>query len=112
LELCSECCNRGHTIFLLASAVQFCDLVTYHLGFDAPRHFHFKIKALTVDQGSSSRAEIWDRLVGKIASYHGTTLKVRALQYRPFYCQCWPMEIAWQCAQFYTLVCNGCGWNS
>ena len=31
---------------------------------------------------------------------------------KPFYGQCFSMEIAWLCAQFYTLVSNWCGWNS
>jgi hypothetical protein len=39
----------------------------------APRCFHFRITALTVDWGSSSRTN-W--LVGKVASYGGTTFKV------------------------------------
>ena len=31
---------------------------------------------------------------------------------RTFHSQCLSMEIAWQCAWFYTPISNGCGWNS
>ena len=31
---------------------------------------------------------------------------------RPFYFQCFSMEITWLCARFYTPFSNGCGWNS
>jgi hypothetical protein len=64
----------------------------------APRCFHFTITALTVDQGSSSRAEIWpaDLLSSSV---------------RPFYYQYFSMAIAWLCARFYTPVSNWCRWN-
>ena len=68
LELGSECCNWWQTIFpchALASALGGPILwacVVDHFAAElifSPRHFHFTITALTVDQGSSSRAEIW-----------------------------------------------------
>jgi hypothetical protein len=60
LELGSECCNWGQTIFMLY-ALQHSVLwacVAYHFAAE-PRCFHFAITALTVDRGSSSRTEIW-----------------------------------------------------
>jgi hypothetical protein len=56
LELCSECCNWGQTVFmryvLQHSAVPFCELVWPTIrswAVVAPRRFHFTITALTVD---------------------------------------------------------------
>jgi hypothetical protein len=77
------------------------------------RHFNFSITALTVDLGSSSRADIW--LTDLLDRWHPVTVpcwKSLSSSVRPFYWQCWCMEIEWLCAQFYTLVSNGCGWNS
>lgn len=65
LELGSECCNRGQMIFtryvLQHSAAPFCELVwptTRGWAVVTPRRFHFTITALTLDWGSSNRAEI------------------------------------------------------
>ena len=52
-----------------------CDLPLRGWAVVAPRHVHFTITALTVDWGSSSRAEI----VGNVPSYDGAMLKVTDL---------------------------------
>jgi hypothetical protein len=66
----------------------------------APRHFHFTITALTVDGGSSSRADIWQ--TDLLERWKSLSSSVRT-----FYCQCVSMEIAWLCDQFYTPINNG-----
>ena len=79
----------------------------------APRCFHFTTIALTVDRGSSSRAEICR--TDLLEKWHPMTVphwKSLSSSVRPFYCQCLSMEFAWLCAHFYTPVNNGCGWNS
>ena len=63
LELSSECCNRGQTNFKhyalqRSRFVSLCGLPLHGWAVVAPRRFHFTITAITVDQGSSSRAEI------------------------------------------------------
>jgi hypothetical protein len=61
----------------------------------APRCFRFTITALTVDLGSSSRAEIWR--TDFLERWHPMTLpcwKSLTSSVRPFYCQCLSMEIA------------------
>ena len=65
LELDSECCNQGQTIFtrysLQHSAVPFCALVwptTSRLKHCCSQTFPFHNKARIVDRGSSSRADI------------------------------------------------------
>ena len=55
----------------------------------APRCFHFPITALTVDQGSSSKAEIWQ--TDLLKRWHPMTVPHRkslSSSVRPFYCQC------------------------
>jgi hypothetical protein len=64
LELCSECCNWGQTIFTSYStrrsrSVSLCGLPLCCWAVVGPRCFHYTKTALTVDQGSSNRAEIW-----------------------------------------------------
>ena len=81
LELCSEGCNWGQTIFTCFSAqrsrsVSLCGLPLRGWAVVARRRFHFTITALTVDRGSSSRANIMNWFVGNVASYDGATLKV------------------------------------
>ena len=74
----------------------------------APRRFHVTITALTVDRGSSSRAEIWQ--TDLLERWHPMTVprwKSLSSPVGPFYCQCLSMEIAWLCARFYTPVSNG-----
>jgi hypothetical protein len=74
----------------------------------APRYFHFTITALTVDRGISSRAEIWR--TDFLERWHPMTVprwKPLSSSVWPFYCQCLSMEIALQCAGFYTPVSNG-----
>jgi hypothetical protein len=78
-----------------------------------PRSFHFTITVLTVDRGSSSRAEILRTEL--LESWHPVTVpcwKSLSSLVWPFYCQCPSIKIAWLCAWFYTPVSNGCGWNS
>ena len=63
LELGSECCNQGQIIFTWFStwqsrSVSLCGIPLCGWAVVAPRCFHFTITALTVDRGSSSRAEI------------------------------------------------------
>ena len=118
LELGSECCNRGQTIpthYALSTwwscSVSLCGLPLR--GWAVPRLFHFTVTALTVDRGSSSRAEIW--WTDLLERWHPMTVppwKSLSSSVRPFYCQRLSMEIAWRCARFYTPVCNMCGWNS
>ena len=60
----------------LSHSVNLCGLLRRGWAVVAPRCFHFTITAPTVDQGSSSKAEIWQWLVGKVASYDAATLKV------------------------------------
>jgi hypothetical protein len=55
-------------------SVSLCGLSLCGRAVVAPRRFHFTITALTVDQGSSSRADIW-----RADSYDGATLKVTEL---------------------------------
>jgi hypothetical protein len=103
LELSRECCNQGQTVFTHFSGTVLWACVAYH----------FTITALTIDRGSSSRAEIWStdllerRHPMPVPRWDSVSSFIR-----PFYCQCLSMEIAWLCARFYTAVSNGCGWNS
>ena len=67
----------------------------------APRHFHFTITALTVDWGSSSRAE--SLRTDLLEKWHPMTVprwKSRSASVRPFYCQCFSIKNAWLCACF------------
>ena len=69
LDVCSECWNRGLFLHALhfstrqSNSVSFCGLPLHGWAVVAPRHFHFTITALTFDQGSSSKAEIWTDLL-------------------------------------------------
>jgi hypothetical protein len=68
LELGSECCNRGQTIFThyalqCSRSVSLCGLPLCGRAIIAPRRFHFTITALTVDRRSCSRAEILSDLL-------------------------------------------------
>ena len=100
------------------STLQFCSVSVCGLPLQgwaiaAPRHFHFTITALTVDRGSSNRAEILR--TNLLERWHPMTValwKSLSSTVRPFYCQCLSIEIAWLCARFYTPVSNSCGWNS
>jgi hypothetical protein len=88
-----------------------CD-VTYNFAVE-PLLFHVTITALTVEQGSSSRTEIWR--TDLLERWHPMTVprwKSLISSVRLFYCQCLSMEIARLRAQFYTPVSNLCGWNS
>ena len=83
----------------LPRSVSLCGLRLRSWAAVAPRRFH--LTAVTVDRGSSSRADIWrtDLLV----RCHPRTMprwKSLSSSVRPFYCQCLAMEIAWLCAQF------------
>jgi hypothetical protein len=94
-------------------SVSLCGLPLHCCSVVSPRRFHFTITALTVDQGSSRRADIWR--TDLLERWHPMTVsrwKSLSSSVRPFYCQCLSMEISWQCAQFYTPVSNECGWNS
>ena len=94
-------------------SVSLCGLPLRGWAVVAPRHFHFTITALTVDRGSSSRAEIWQ--TDLLERWHPMTVpswKSLSSSVRTFYCQCLSMEIELLCARFYTPVSNGCGWNS
>jgi hypothetical protein len=98
--------RRSHSVSL-------CGLPLRGWAIVAPRCFHFTITVLTVDQGSFSRAEIWR--TDLLERWHPITMprwKSMSPSVRPFSCQCLCMEIAWQCARFYTSVSNGCCWNS
>ena len=73
----------------------------------APTGSHFTITTLTIVRGSSSRAGIWQTHL--LERWHPMTVrrwKSLSSSVRPFYCQCLSMEIAWQCARFYTPVIN------
>ena len=60
----------GHPVLWACVAYHFTAIVSL-------RRFHFTITTLTVDRGSSSRADIWQNwLVGKGASNDSATLKV------------------------------------
>ena len=94
-------------------SVSLCGLPLCGWAVVTPRRFHFTITALTVNRGSSSRAEIWQ--TDLLERCHPMTVpcwKSLSSSARPFYCQCLSMESAWLCAQFYTPVSNGCGWNN
>ena len=70
-----------------------------------PRCFHFTITALTVDRGSSIRAEIW--WTDLLERWHPMTVphwKSLSSSVGPFYSQYLSMEIAWLGARFYTPV--------
>ena len=68
LELDSECCNRGQTIFMRFSTRRsvlwacVCTITTLRplcgRAVVAYRHLRFTVTAFTVDQGSSSRADV------------------------------------------------------
>ena len=74
----------------------------------APTRFHFTMAALTVDRGSSSRAEIWGTdLLERCHPMMVPHWMSRSSSVRPFYCQCLSMAITWLCAQFYTPESNG-----
>ena len=101
-ELSSECCNRGQMIFMRnrfsnrrSCSVNLCG-------------FHFTITAVTVDWGSSSRADIWP--TDLLERWHPVTVphwvKSLSSSVRPFYWQCLSMEIAWLCVWFYAPVSN------
>ena len=98
--------RRSHSVSLCGLPLRGWDIV-------APKRFHFTITALTVDRGSSSRAEIWR--TDLLERWHPMTVpcwKSLNSKVRPFCCQCLSMGIEWLCARFYTPVSNGCGWNS
>jgi hypothetical protein len=106
----SEYCNWGQTIFTSFSprrsrSVSLCGLPLSGWAVVAPRLFHFTITALTIDRGSSSRAEIW--LTDFLERCHVESHW--AIQ--PFYCPCLSIEIASLCARFYTPVSKECDWN-
>jgi hypothetical protein len=83
----------------------------YSGDFIAPSHF--KITAVTVDRGSSSRAEmLWTDVLEILHPMTVPCWKLLSSSVRPFYCQYFPLEIAWPCAGFYTPVSNACSWNS
>ena len=119
LELNSECCNQGQTIVtcytLQHLPIPFCELVwptTSRQSRFTPRSFHFTITTLTVDWGSSSRAEILQ--TDLLERWHPMTVplwKPLSSSVRSFDCQCLSMDIAWLCDRFYTPVSNRCGWN-
>jgi hypothetical protein len=82
LELVSECCNRGQIIFTYFNtpgccSVSLCGLLLRGWAVVSPRCFNFTITALTVDRGSSSRAEIW--WTDLLERWHSATLKVTEL---------------------------------
>ena len=116
LKLGSECCNRWQTIVMCFRTLQSLSVsftTSLLKSVVAPRCFHFTMTAVTVDRGSSSRAEMWR--TDLLERWHPMTVprwKSLSSSARPFYCQCLFMEISWRCAQFYTPVSNGCGWNS
>ena len=118
LKLSSECCNRGQTILSSSAlggprSVSFCGLPLRGWAVVAPRRFHFTITALTVDWGSSSRAEMLR--TDLLERWHPMTVprwKWLNSSVRPFYCQCLSMSIAFLWAWCYTPVSNGFGWNS
>ena len=59
LEFGRECCNHATRLNTRwPRSVSLCGLPLCGLAAVAPRRFHFTITALTVDRGSSSRAEI------------------------------------------------------
>ena len=76
LELCSECCNRGQTIYTSFStrrsrSVSLCGLPLRGWSVVAPKCFHFTITAVRVDRGSSNGRNLTNWLVGKVASFEG-----------------------------------------
>ena len=92
LELGSECCNWGQMIFTCFSAqlsrsVRLCGLPPRGWAVVAPRRFHFTIT--TLDQGSSSRAEMGR--TDLLERWHPMTVprwKSLSSSVRPIYCQC------------------------
>jgi hypothetical protein len=103
LELGSECCNWGRS-----RSVSLCGLPLFGWAVVNPRRFYFTITALTVNRGSSSRANIWR--TDLLERWHPmTALCWKSLS--SFYCQCLSMEISWLWAWFFTSVSNGCGCN-
>ena len=94
-------------------SVSLCGLPLRGWAVVAPRHIHFTITALTVYWCHSSRAQIWQ--TDLLERWHPMPVprwKTLSSLGRPFYCHCLSMEITRLCAQFYTPVRNGCGWNS
>ena len=94
-------------------SVSLCGLPLHGWAVVAPIRFHFTITELSVDWGSSSRAEIW--LTYLLERWYPMMMphwKSLSSSVSSYYCQCLSMEIAWLCARFYTPVSNGCGWNS
>ena len=118
LEISSECCNRGHTVFMRFStrwsrSVSLCDLPLRCGAVVAPRRFHFTITALRVARGSFSSAELWRTdLLERWHLMKVPCWKSLVLLKSSFYRQCLSIEVACLCARFYTLVSNRCAWNS
>ena len=112
------CCNQGQTIFTRFStrrsrSVSLCGQQIRGWAVVASRYFHFTITALTVDRGSTSRADIWRTdLLERWNPMTVSCWKSLSSSVRPFYCQCLSMEIACLCARFYTAVSHGCGLTS
>ena len=91
-------------------SVSLCGLPLCDEAVVAPRRFHFTITALTVDPGSSIRAEMW--LTDLLERWHPLTVprwKWLSSSVSPFYCQCLSMEFAWLCAWLYTLPSKSLG---
>jgi hypothetical protein len=105
--LCAMCVSTGWS-----RSVSLCGLPLSGWAVVAPKRFHFTITALTISRGSSSSAGIWrTELLERCHPMIVPCWKPLSSSVRPFYCQYLSMAIAWLCAQFYTTVSNGCGWN-
>ena len=115
LELSSECCNRGQTIFtccsLQHSAVLFCELVWLTTSW-LSRCCSLTFPLHNNSTYSTSSEEVWR--TDFLERWHpilALRWKSRKSSVWPFYCQCLSMEIACLYAWFYTPVRNGCVWN-
>ena len=83
-------------------SVSLCGLPLRSWAITAPRRFHFTITALTVDRGSSSRADIWE--TDLLERWHPMTVprwKSLSSSVRLFYWQYLCMEIARLCARIF-----------
>ena len=106
--------NRCATLFHTrrSRSVSLCGLPLCGWAVVAPRCFHFTITALTVDCGSSSRAEILQ--TDLLERWHTMTMprwKLLSSSVRPFYSNVCLWRLNGCVLNLFTPFSNGCGWK-